>query len=64
MIMLVCQKNMVKFADGSLLPYNTLNNMKLLCLFACCSVIGLFLDLVLSGCASQHADSEVEVMCA
>ena len=36
--------------------------MKLLRIFACCSVIGLFLDLMLSGCASQHADSEVEVM--
>ncbi len=60
--MLVCQKNMVKFADGPILPYNTLNNMKLLRIFACCSAIGLFLDLVLSGCASRPNNSEVEVM--
>ncbi|MCM1332656.1 MAG: 6-bladed beta-propeller [Bacteroides sp.] len=37
--------------------------MKLLRIFACCSVFGLFLDLVLSGCASHPAGSdEVEVM--
>lgn len=36
--------------------------MKLLRIFACCSVFGLFLDLVLSGCASHPVDSEVEVM--
>jgi len=56
---LVCQKNMAKFADGPLLPYNTLNNMKLLRIFACCSVFGLFLDLMLSGCTSRHNSSEV-----
>ena len=49
---------MVNFADKPLLPYNTLNNMKLFHIFACCSVIGLFLDLMLSGCASHPADSD------